>query len=123
MNRVLPAAIFADYHRHISTITLPDPDDRHVVAAAIEARALVITTWNVRDFPSREQERHGLISKTPDGFLMGLHAVLPDTTVAASADRARRNLRRSELLPIEFVRALKRQQLHRFAKVLMAALC
>lgn len=53
MNRVLPAADVRGYERHVETINLPDPDDRHVVAAAIEAGARTILTRNLRDFPAR----------------------------------------------------------------------
>ncbi len=38
--------------RYIDLIELPDPDDRHVVAAAITCKAHYIVTDNVRDFPA-----------------------------------------------------------------------
>ena len=35
------------YEQHIASLTLPDMDDRHVVAAGIEAGADAIITWNL----------------------------------------------------------------------------
>jgi predicted nucleic acid-binding protein len=67
MERVLPQARVTGYEARIPTITLPDPDDRHVVAAAAEAGASVIVTWNIRDFPAAELRKHGLRKLTPDG--------------------------------------------------------
>src|SRR5207248_6167241 len=54
MNDALPAAMVRGYEEHIPTVTLPDPDDRHVVAAAIAAKASLILTWNLRHFPENE---------------------------------------------------------------------
>ena len=53
MNAVLPEAVVADYRPFIADLTLPDPDDRHVLAAAIAGKASVIVTWNLKDFPAR----------------------------------------------------------------------
>ena len=51
MDRALPDACVSGYQRLIPAIELPDPDDRHVVAAAIRAKAQVIVTFNEKRFP------------------------------------------------------------------------
>ncbi|MEV0727820.1 MULTISPECIES: PIN domain-containing protein [Polymorphospora] len=51
MNRALRDCLVTDYESLIPALTLPDPDDRHVLAAAIRARAQVIVTDNLRHFP------------------------------------------------------------------------
>lgn len=38
MNDALPHATFTGYQAHLEAVTLPDPDDRYVVAVAIAAR-------------------------------------------------------------------------------------
>jgi predicted nucleic acid-binding protein len=58
MKTALPKATVTGFETIISAITLPDPDDRHVVAAAVTARASVIVTWNVRDFPAAELHKY-----------------------------------------------------------------
>lgn len=45
-------ALVTGYEDLIPSLQLPDPNDRHVLAAAIRARADVIVTVNLRDFPS-----------------------------------------------------------------------
>lgn len=48
---------------------LPDPDDRHVLAAAIGARAQVIVTRNLADFPDRALRPWDVEAKSPDDFV------------------------------------------------------
>ena len=48
---------------------MPDPDERHVLAAAIHGGATVIVTANLRDFPPAVLARHGIAAQHPDAFL------------------------------------------------------
>jgi cytochrome P450 len=72
MNSVLGGALIKDYEPLIEQLTLPDPDDRHVLAAAIIAEADVIVTKNLRDFPDERLSLMGIIAQHPDTFLSEL---------------------------------------------------
>ncbi|GIK96233.1 MAG: hypothetical protein BroJett029_04420 [Alphaproteobacteria bacterium] len=113
MNGVLPDADVKDYKKHIETVHLPDPDDRHLVAAGISARASLIVTWNTAHFPDGELVKHGLKRRTPDELLIELYNARQDMVVAATAN-ARRNLTKSGISPRDFLEALDRQRAHRF---------
>ncbi len=58
-----------EYEPLIDSLKLPDPDDRHVLAAAIKARAQVIVTSNLRDFPSAALQPWDVEAKSPDDFV------------------------------------------------------
>jgi predicted nucleic acid-binding protein len=60
MNAALPSAAVEGYKDHVPEVILPDPDDRHVVAAGIAGGASIILTWNLRHFPVRELKKFGL---------------------------------------------------------------
>jgi predicted nucleic acid-binding protein len=51
INNSVPDCLVKNYEHLIEALHLPDPGDRHVLAAAIIARADVIVTYNVKDFP------------------------------------------------------------------------
>ncbi len=49
---------------------LPDPDDHHVVAAAVRGRADAIITANLRDYPIDNLKVFDLAVIHPDDFLL-----------------------------------------------------
>lgn len=117
MNRVLPGATVRGFERHIASVSLPDPDDRHVVAAAIESGAALIVTWNTRDFPARALLPHRLRAQRPDAFLMARYETATEV-MKEVARNARSNLTRSDLTAKAYAEALRRQRIVRFAQVL-----
>jgi len=77
MERALPAARVEGYEPHISSIALPDDDDRHVVAVAIEVGAACIVTFNLRDFPRDTLAPYKLTAVHPDAFVLSLYKAEP----------------------------------------------
>jgi predicted nucleic acid-binding protein len=110
MNTALPAAITSGYEDLIPMVSLPDPDDRPVVAAAIAAGASVIVTWNLRDFPAAALKKYGLRRQTQDAFLAGLYDEAPDLIVGTLAN-ARRNLSKPRVSTSDFIDTLGKQKL------------
>ena len=91
----------------VPSLELPDPGDRHVLAAAIRAEADLIVTANLKDFPASSLAPHGLEAEHPDTFLVRLCARWPARFVEA-LHRVRGRLRRPPLSPDEHLRALRR---------------
>lgn len=58
------------YERWIDRFELPDPNDAHVVAAAIECGATTIVTANLRDFPAEVLEPFKIEVTDPDTLVM-----------------------------------------------------
>lgn len=52
MNLHAREALVESYESLIETLVLPDPNDRHGLAAAIHAKVDLIVTFNLRDFPA-----------------------------------------------------------------------
>jgi len=71
LRTVVSNSMVAGYEELIPAISLTnDPNDRHMVAAAIKSGAQVIVTFNVKDFPAWELEKWGIEAKHPDDFLV-----------------------------------------------------
>ena len=69
MNQAVPDALVSGYEDLIDGLTLPDADDRHVLAAAIRCGASVIVTFNERDFPKDLLAAYGVEVQHPDEFI------------------------------------------------------
>lgn len=117
MKVVLPDADVANYRGFIPDLRLPDPDDRHVLAAAIAGKASLIVTWNLKDFPAKDLASHGVTSQSPDAFLTDLHAAFPDALIS-SVKRARHNLRKTMPSVDAFIDGLQQSGLKTFAALL-----
>jgi predicted nucleic acid-binding protein len=67
---------------------IPDKDDRHVLAAAIMARANAIITQNTRHFPKDCCEKYGVLCQTPDDFLIDQYHLHPQLVLDKLDDQA-----------------------------------
>lgn len=65
----VPDCLVTGHEQLIGGLTLPDSDDRHVLAAAIVARAQVIVTYNLKDFPPETLAQYGVQAQHPDEFV------------------------------------------------------
>lgn len=83
MNAAVPDCLVEGYEPLMEGLRLPDPDDRHVLAAAISARADVIVTFNQRDFPVEAIAPLRLHTKHPDDFLLEAFSLSPSDFVDA----------------------------------------
>ena len=90
MRTAVRDSLVTDYEDLIPLVNLErDRDDRHVVAAAIKARAQVIVTFNLADFPAAELAKWDVEAKHPDDFLVDqfyLDAAAMHRTIQSIAD-------------------------------------
>jgi predicted nucleic acid-binding protein len=83
MNEAFPEARIENYEDLVPVLELPDPNDRHVLAAAIRGAANVIVTENIADFPRQILDRYDLDSRTADEFILNTTQLYPSDAAAA----------------------------------------
>lgn len=73
----IPDCLINGYQPLVKSLSLPDPGDRHVLAAAIHSKAQVIVTYNLKDFPEHSLTSFGIEAQHPDLFLKRIFVLAP----------------------------------------------
>jgi predicted nucleic acid-binding protein len=105
------------YKELIPGLTLPDPDDRHVLAAAIRSGAAVIVTFNLKDFPASALTPYGIEAQHPDDFIAHLLDLAPGL-VCGAVKRHRASLKNPQKTIVEYLDTLSKQSLPQTASTL-----
>ncbi|HEY9170440.1 MAG TPA: PIN domain-containing protein [Lutibacter sp.] len=82
-NTAFPDALVFNYESLLATLTLPDENGIHVLAAAIKSNADVIVTNNIKDFPEKYLNSFGLKAKSADDFLTDIIDLNPALAIKA----------------------------------------
>lgn len=94
----------------LTSLELPDPNDVHVLAAAIAGHADCIVTINLKDFPDHLLAPFGISAIHPDEFLVA-QMDLDEIGMLGAFKRQRERLKRPEIGPDAFADALARNGL------------
>ena len=98
------------YEALIPTLDLPDPDDRHVLAAAIHVQADIIVTYNLNDFPREVLDAYAIEAQHPDEFI-ALLLELDTGSVLEAVRNQRANLRNPSRTAEELLETYEHQGL------------
>jgi predicted nucleic acid-binding protein len=103
-------ALVTGFEDLIEGLHLPDPNDRHVLAAAIRGRADVIVTANLSDFPADVLKPFEIDAQSPDEFIIYLFDLLPEAVIDA-AHRHQQSLKNPPITLNEYFSMLDREGL------------
>lgn len=115
MNAHVRDCLVTGYKSLIPRLRLPDPDDRHVLAAAIRCNASIIVTYNLTDFPGRVLGEYGMKAQHPDEFVSHLLDLAP-TEVCRAVRNQRASLRNPPLGVGELLAVFDRNHLTKTAR-------
>jgi hypothetical protein len=122
MDRCAVDALVTGYEDLIPSLELPDPNDRHVLAAAIRGEADVIVTMNLKDFPPEVIEPLGIEAQHPDSFILHVLKLAPEVAVAA-AKAHQQSMKNPPKSSTEYLDVLERQGLTQVVAVLRGYMC
>ncbi|MBS78679.1 MAG: PIN domain-containing protein [Variovorax sp.] len=101
MNSAVPDSLVTGYEPLVASLMLSDPDDRHVLAAAIVGHADAIVTFNLDDFPQPYLAQFNIEVQHPDRFVthqLHLHKLKALTAIKQMRARWSRPARSAEEL-------------------------
>lgn len=81
-------ALVTGWEQVCAGLDLPDPDDRHVLAAAIAGGAQSLVTFNIKDFPDANLRRTGIEVAHPDEFLLDQLDLYPGVAMRVLSEQA-----------------------------------
>ena len=110
MNQTIPDCLVENYEPLMGCFSLPDADDRHVVAAAVAGHADAIVTYNLRDFPLEVVAPLGIEGLHPDEFVMN-QLQLHDFTAIEAVKQMRARWSNPSRTANELIDALERRGL------------
>jgi predicted nucleic acid-binding protein len=105
MNENVEDCLVQGYETIIPELELPDPGDRHVLAAAIRCGANLIVTFNLRDFPAENLRQYNIEPLHPDEFILRF-LNLNFEGVCKAAEKQRIRLKNPPKTPDEYLQTL-----------------
>lgn len=110
MREAIPDCLIEGYEPFIDSLELPDPDDRHVLAAGVVGHADVIVSSNTKDFPKEVLASYGLELHSPDEFVVNQLGLYPLRALDA-LKRMRQRWERPEMTAEEMVALMEKRGL------------
>lgn len=117
MNKASEGSLVVDHLDLVECLSLPDPDDRHVLAAAIKCNADAIVTFNLKDFPNDVLTQYEIEAIHPDDFITDLFDLCaPKVLQTMRKHRAR--LKNPPLTPDDYIQYFAKQGLTNTVRIL-----
>lgn len=120
MEGCFPDACVTNYESLASMMTC-DPNDRHILAAAVASPAYTLVTFNLKDFPESSYRPYQIEIKDPDCFLCDL-LDLHHSEVATIAWDLMNSYKKPPVDINEYLGILRRSALPQFSQEIGKAL-
>lgn len=117
IEEAFPEGMIVEDPALVDSLTLPDPNDRHVFAAAIQTKATLIVTQNLKDYPQDALGAHQIEPISADGFIADCIDLAGAEAIAALRE-LRERFRRPELDAEAFLRLVEERGLSQTAAML-----